>query len=414
MVEKEVDAAIAMDLVSITKAECDVAILWTEDGDLRPAVRYVIERMSPDQTDDGVQVHLAGWQEQNSKPHLLTPRSGRWPGHYAPSQHRMFRSTYRRIRDDRDYAAVVAQRGVDDLERHYNDDEPVDGRLMEIPESRTGVFVRVVSIEVFVPVYRLIGGRQVVEEFNKHRGTSRRFVVRGVTTDTVGDEKRSEVKLEELGLNEWRAEQKDRLLDELHEGEIRAGRITSIRPFGVFVDLGGADGLAHLSELSWERDVDPEQMFTIGQEVNVYITKIDKESKKIGLSIRRASPEQWDEMVAKFEVGQIVASTVTKLVTFGAFARIEGSVEGLVHVSELADRRIAHPREVVDDGDVIPVKIVRIERDRHRLGLSLRQARSDAERAGWRFDSEGRIVRLPDDVAEQFGVEPDQPWLRSG
>ena len=199
-----------------------------------------------------------------------------------------------------------------------------------------------------------------------------------------------------------------RLLDELHEGEIRAGRISSIRPFGVFVDLGGTDGLAYLSELSWERDVDPEQMFTIGQEVNVYITKIDKESKKIGLSIRRASPEQWDEVVAKFEVGQIVASTVTKLVTFGAFARIEGPVEGLVHVSELADRRINHPREVVTEGDIVPARIVRIERDRHRLGLSLQQARTDAERAGWRFDSKGRIVRLPDAVAEQFGVEPDR------
>ena len=127
--------------------------------------------------------------------------------------------------------------------------------------------------------------------------------------------------------------------------------------------------------------------------------------KKIGLSIRRASPEQWDEVVAKFEVGQIVASTVTKLVTFGAFARIEGPVEGLVHVSELADRRITHPREVVDDGDVIPVKIVRIERDRHRLGLSLRQARTDAERAGWMFDHEGRIARLPDALAAELGVE---------
>ena len=139
--------------------------------------------------------------------------------------------------------------------------------------------------------------------------------------------------------------------------------------------------------------------------LSVYITKIDKESKKIGLSIRRASPEQWDEVVAKYEVGQMVASTVTKLVTFGAFARIEGPVEGLVHVSELADRRITHPREVVTENDVIPVKIVRIERDRHRLGLSLRQARTDAERAGWMFDEGGRIARLPDELAAELGVE---------
>ena len=163
----------------------------------------------------------------------------------------------------------------------------------------------------------------------------------------------------------------------------------------MFVDLGGADGLAHLSELSWERDVDPTEMFSIGQTVDVYITKIDKESKKIGLSIRRAAPEQWDKVVAKFAVGQMVPATVTKLVTFGAFARIEGPVEGLVHVSELVDRRLNHPREVVIEGEVLPVKIVRIERDRHRLGLSLRQARTDAERAGWIFNADGGIARLP-------------------
>ena len=154
-------------------------------------------------------------------------------------------------------------------------------------------------------------------------------------------------------------------------------------------------------------------MFSIGQTIDVYITKIDKESKKIGLSVRRASPEQWDEVVAKFEVGDIVPSVVTKLVTFGAFARLEGPVEGLVHVSELADRRITHPREVVLENDIIPAKIVRIERDRHRLGLSLRQARSDAERAGWMFNNEGGIARLPEEIAERFGISqepmPEQP-----
>ena len=102
-------------------------------------------------------------------------------------------------------------------------------------------------------------------------------------------------------------------------------------------------------------------------------------------------------------------SVVTKLVTFGAFARLEGPVEGLVHVSELADRRITHPREVVLENDIIPARIVRIERDRHRLGLSLRQARTDAERAGWVFNQDGGILRMPDEVAERFSItqEPE-------
>ena len=133
--------------------------------------------------------------------------------------------------------------------------------------------------------------------------------------------------------------------------------------------------------------------------------KVDHEAKKIGLSIRRARPEEWDIVVANYEVNQVVPGVVTKLVTFGAFARIEGPVEGLIHVSELVDRRISHPREVLAEGDVVPVKIVRIERDRHRLGLSLRQARAEAERVGWVFNGEGGIQMLPEEVADRFGVE---------
>jgi ribosomal protein S1 len=200
---------------------------------------------------------------------------------------------------------------------------------------------------------------------------------------------------ERAAMQDWRALQKDRLLEELAEGEVRKGRVSSIRSFGVFVDLGGADGLAHLSELSWERDKSPEELYHIGQEVDVYVMKVDMEAKKIALSIRRAQPEQWEQIVDKYTVGQIVTGTITKLVTFGAFARIEGPVEGLVHVSELVNRRIAHPREVVKEGDVVPLKIVRIERDRQRLGLSLRQARDEAEEKGFVFGKDGQVVGLP-------------------
>ncbi len=293
------------------------------------------------------------------------------------------------------------EQGWHELQRRHDEGEVFDGRITG--SNKGGLLVNVEGVNAFVPLSQIVGitgdREQAIAQLGEYEGRSLRFKVIEI------NRRRNRVILSErAAVQEWRAEQKDRLLDELHEGEIRTGRITSIRPFGVFVDLGGADGLAHLSELSWERDVDPELMFTIGQNVNVYITKIDKESKKIGLSIRRASPEQWDEVVGQFEVGQLVPSTVTKLVTFGAFARLEGPVEGLVHVSELADRRITHPREVVLENDIIPVKIVRIERDRHRLGLSLRQARTDAERAGWIFNDQGGIARLPDDVAERFGV----------
>ncbi len=302
------------------------------------------------------------------------------------------------------------EQGWHELQRRFEESEVFDGRVTG--SNKGGLLVNVEGVNAFVPLSQIVeitGDReQAIAHLGEYEGRTLSFKVIEI------NRRRNRVILSErAAVQEWRAEQKDRLLDELEEGEIRTGRITSIRSFGVFVDLGGADGLAHISELSWERDVDPESLFSIGQTIDVYITKIDKESKKIGLSVRRASPEQWDEVVAKFEVGDIVPSVVTKLVTFGAFARLEGPVEGLVHVSELADRRITHPREVVLENDIIPAKIVRIERDRHRLGLSLRQARTDAERAGWVFNHEGCIVRLPDVVAERFGIEqealPDPP-----
>jgi small subunit ribosomal protein S1 len=127
---------------------------------------------------------------------------------------------------------------------------------------------------------------------------------------------------ERAAMQEKRAAEKERLLLELHEGDVRTGRITSIRDFGIFVDVGGADGLVHLSELSWERTPkSPQEMFNVGDDVEVYVLKVDQESKKIALSLRRAQPERWEEIVAGFREGQIVAGQVTKLAP-RAFVRL--------------------------------------------------------------------------------------------
>ena len=203
---------------------------------------------------------------------------------------------------------------------------------------------------------------------------------------------------------EMRKGQKDRILDELQEGEIRTGRVSSITDFGVFVDLGGADGLAHMTELTWERGKKAKDLYNVGDEVQAYILKVDRETKKISLSLKRAQPEKWDSTVNHFTIGQILFGRVTKLMAFGAFVRLDGPVEGLIHISELSSRRIQHPKDVVKEGDVVPVKLVRIEKDRHRLGLSLRQARADSEVMGFVFDVNGSVVDYPDDVREQFGL----------
>ncbi|MBN9494650.1 S1 RNA-binding domain-containing protein, partial [bacterium] len=219
--------------------------------------------------------------------------------------------------------------------------------------------------------------------------------------------KRNRVILSErAAMADVRKEQKDKILETLQEGTIRTGHVSSITDFGVFVDLGGADGLAHMTELTWERGKKAKDLYQVGDEVQAYILKVDHETKKISLSLKRAQPEKWDSTVDHFVIGQILIGRVTKLMAFGAFVRLDGPVEGLIHISELSNRRIQHPKDVVKEGDVVPVKLVRIERDRHRLGLSLRQARADAEAMGFVFNHDGAVIDYPDDIREQFGLPP--------
>ncbi len=235
-----------------------------------------------------------------------------------------------------------------------------------------------------MPLSQLVGLRPERNDSRRRPWRGRRQALRLKVIEL--NRRRNRVILSERGaLQEWRTPQKERLLSELEEGEVRKGRISSIRSFGVFVDLGGADGLVHLSEISWDRTKAPEELFNIGDEVDVYVMKVDSEKKKIALSIRRAQPAHWDGIVDRYQVGEVVPGIVTKLATFGAFARIEGPVEGLIHVSELVDRRINHSQEAVREGDILPLRIIRIERDRHRLGLSLKQARDRGE--PWAFAS---------------------------
>ena len=269
--------------------------------------------------------------------------------------------------------------------------------------NKGGLLVNVEGVNAFVPLSQVVGVRP---DRNREDGESSLAEVVGkslrLKVIEINRRRNRVILSERAALQEWRMQQKERLIEELNEGDIRKGRISSVRNFGVFVDLGGADGLAHLSELSWDRDKAPTDLFKVGDEVDVYITKIDAENKKIALSIRRANPEQWERVVNKYDEGQVVTGLVTKLVTFGAFARIEGPIEGLIHVSELVDRRIGHPRDVVREGDLLPLKIVRIERDRHRLGLSLRRARDEGEAMGYVFSEGGEVINVPEEIRTEF------------
>ena len=272
--------------------------------------------------------------------------------------------------------------------------------------NKGGLLVNVEGVNAFVPLSQIVAGPERGSPEQTQRALTE-WVGKNITLKVIELNRRRNraILSERAAVQERRAAEKERLLLELTEGDVKTGRITSIRDFGIFVDIGGADGLVHLSELSWERTPrTPQDLFKVGDEVQVYVLKVDQETKKIALSVRRAQPERWEEIVSRYREGQIVAGQVTKLAPFGAFVKLEGPIEGLIHISELVDRRINHPKEVVDEGDVVPVKIVRIEYDRHRLGLSLRQAKEKAEEDGWTFSDSGRTLTAPADVLESFGV----------
>jgi small subunit ribosomal protein S1 len=143
------------------------------------------------------------------------------------------------------------------------------------------------------------------------------------------------------------------------------------------VDLGGADGLVHLSELSWRRVGHPKQVLSVGQDVEVFVLSVDRERRRIALSIKRLQKEPWATVEERYQIGQLVTGTVTKLTDFGAFARVDDDIEGLVHISELAEDRIAHPRDVVSEGQELTLRIIRIDASRQRMGLSLRRVNDD-------------------------------------
>jgi small subunit ribosomal protein S1 len=184
---------------------------------------------------------------------------------------------------------------------------------------------------------------------------------------------------ERAASQERRARQKDRLLAELQPGEIRHGRVSSLTDFGAFVDLGGADGLIHLSELSWGQVQHPSHVLKVGQEVDVRVVGVDRENKKIALSLKQVEENPWTRIEQKYHVGDTVPARITKLAQFGAFAELEPGVEGLVHISELSEERITHPKQVVREGEDVQLRIIKIDPQRHRLGLSLRQAEEAGE-----------------------------------
>ena len=206
-------------------------------------------------------------------------------------------------------------------------------------------------------------------------------------------------------------------LNQLEKGQIRKGVVSSIVNFGAFVDLGGVDGLVHVSELSWEHVDHPGKVVEVGQEVTVEVLDVDFERERVSLSLKSTQEDPWQHFARTHQLGQVVPGEVTKLVPFGAFVRVSDGIEGLVHISELSGRHVEIPEQVVQVGDSVFVKVIDIDLERRRISLSLRQANDDVDDVDDSFDASLYGMRQYDDQGNYIypeGFDPETNEWKPG
>ncbi|MFN8424075.1 MAG: S1 RNA-binding domain-containing protein [Anaerolineae bacterium] len=236
--------------------------------------------------------------------------------------------------------------------------------------NRGGLLAGFGGLQGFIPRSQMArpmpeGGPERMVEF-----VGQRVVVKVVE---VSRAKRRLIMSERQAAREWRSERKRALLGDLKEGDTRRGRVTSIADFGVFVDLGGADGLVHVSEMGFDRNRKPADIVKIGDEVDVLVLSIDRERKRIGLSMKRLQKDPWVKAADEHYIGELVDGVVVNLADFGAFVRLPDHLEGLIHISEISDAAVRHPSDVLRAGQTVTVEIIALDPERQRLGLSLRR-----------------------------------------
>jgi small subunit ribosomal protein S1 len=266
----------------------------------------------------------------------------------------------------------------ENVEKLVESDTVIDSKVIGF--NKGGLIVAVEGLRGFVPSSQISALRrsQSTGETPEQRWQKMIGQPISVRVIEVDRERRRLILSERAASTESRQSIKERVIEELEEGKVYTGRVTSLANFGAFININGADGLVHLSELSWEHIDHPREVLEVGQEVKVKVINVDKEKKRIGLSVRALQSDPWRSRVEKYSVGQLVEGVITRLTKFGAFARLEGDIEGLIHISEIAEHRIEHPKEVLKEGEVKSLRVIRIDPEQHRIGLSLRKVDSAA------------------------------------
>src|SRR6266567_1734767 len=261
-------------------------------------------------------------------------------------------------------------------DQQYRDNELLQARVIDY--NKGGLIVDVAGIRGFVPISQILNlKREEVAAGGESQETAAKLASMRdkelqLKIIEINRTRNRLILSERLAVQEWRQRRREELLDELKPGEVRRGVVSNLANFGAFVDLGGADGLVHISQLAWSRVNHPSEVLHVGQEVEVQVLSVDKEKKKIALSIKRAEVDPWTTVEQRYTPGQVVTGVITKIAPFGAFARIEDGIEGLIHLSELTPGM--DPRQTLHEGVPLQLRILRIDAERRRLGLSLRQA----------------------------------------
>ncbi len=289
--------------------------------------------------------------------------------------------------------------------------------------NKGGLIVKLGQLRGFVPASQVSLSRRRRAEGETPDKRWGKMVGEPIVTKVIEvDRRRNRLILSErAAAREARKALKEHLIVELKPGEVRTGHVISLADFGAFVDIGGADGLVHLSEISWRRIGHPRDILKVGQEVQVKVLGVDPERKRISLSLRELEPDPWEAIASQFKEGQLVEGTISKLTKFGAFASLKGleayEIEGLIHISELSDRRVEHPKEIVQEGQTLTLRVIKLDQERRRIGLSLKRVDS-AEYADTDWQTAMQEVSAPpgeplaaeagdDDVVEDFDAALD-------
>ncbi|MEI2608969.1 MAG: S1 RNA-binding domain-containing protein [Candidatus Promineifilaceae bacterium] len=272
------------------------------------------------------------------------------------------------------YMARVSQ-DWEKAEEMLNSGEIFEGEV--IGYNKGGLIVPFGRLRGFIPASHVstltpnLDERQRQQRMAKMRG--QKFPLKVIEVNQL---RRRLVFSQRDAQKEWDEVQKQSLLDHLAEGQIVKGRVSSMRDFGVFVNLGGADGLIHVSELSWQRINHPNEVVKVGDEIEAYIVKLDRENQRISLSRKRILPNPWDTLAEDYKQGQLVEGKITRIVDYGAFVEIAPGVEGLLHVSQLSRGSVEKVTDVVREGENHLLRIVSLDANKQRIGLSLKAVTS--------------------------------------